>query len=189
MIFTGLFLMLLMACISFALADEVSVWDETPKTNMSSEFGKDSVALDSVKIYQDLIAQEDENAHYGFNVVGIVEGGLFVGVGTFFLAGGIYAINSKNDWLGIGNGLISAGGTMVIVALPCYLIGIPFLVYNIYAYKTSKKHAAKRDEYRDALYLYKLRQQQENRNSVQLMVTPTVNLANAGFGANAVLLF
>ena len=182
-------MILLMACILFAQTDEATVVSLLPKTSISEELGNDSKALDSVKIYKDLIAQEDDKSHYGFNVAGIVEGAVFVGVGTFFLVGGIYAINSKNDWLGIGDGLISAGGTMLISALPCYLIGIPFLVYNICAYKTSKKHAAKRDEYRDALYLYKLRQQRKEHNSVQLMVIPTINMANAGFGANALLQF
>ena len=183
------FLMLLMACISFALADEVSIWNELPKTKVSSEFVKDSVSLDSVKIYQDLIAQEDEKSHYGINIAGIVEGSIFVGVGTFFLAGGIYAINSNDDWLGFGNGLLDARGTMLVIAVPLYLVGIPFLVYHIGAYKTCKKHAAKRDEYRDALYLYKLRQQQNEHSSVQLMVIPRIDVANAGFGANAMLFF
>jgi hypothetical protein len=52
-----------------------------------------------------------------------------------------------------------------------------------------KKHATKRDEYKEALDRYKVRMQEEGWKSVQFMVVPTLNLAKASFGANAVLQF
>jgi len=183
------FLVLLMAFISFAQANETSVWDVSPNTSMSSEFGKKQEALDSVKIYNDLIALEDKESSCAWDVVGIVVGGSFVGAGSFFLASGIYYINKKgnDEWGDVGSSL--AGGLMMLIAVPFYIAGIPILVNNIGDYRTHKKHAAKRDEYQEALDRYKLRQQQEERHSVQLMVIPTVNLAKASFGANAILLF
>ena len=43
---------------------------------------------DSVQIYNNLIADENLESHYGPNVAGMVIGGLLVGGGTFFLVGG-----------------------------------------------------------------------------------------------------
>ena len=47
----------------------------------------------------------------------------------------------------------------------------------------------KRDKYQEALDRYKVRMQEEGWKSVQLTVVPTLNLAKASFGANAVLQF
>ena len=45
---------------------------------------------DSTKIYEHLIDMEDEDAHYGRNILGIVGGTTLVGLGTACLFGGIY---------------------------------------------------------------------------------------------------
>jgi len=68
-------------------------------------------------------------------------------------------------------------------------LGIPVLIYNIHKYNVRKEHAIKRDEYKEALDRYKVRMQEEGWKSVQFMVVPTLNLAKASFGANAVLQF
>lgn len=185
------FFFLLVAGISFALANEQLGVQDMPKTDVTPEVKPVYylVELDSVDIYKELIELENKDASYGANVEGIVFGGGLVGVGTFFLVNAIYAVNksSDNGWDEVANGV--AGGVLFGIAIPFYLLGLPVLIYNIHKYNVHKKHALKRDEYQEALDRYKLRKEQEERNSVQLMVVPTLNLANAGFGANAVLLF
>ena len=52
---------------------------------------------DSVQIYNNLIADENLESHYGPNVAGMVIGGLLVGGGTFFLVGGIYGVCYSSD--------------------------------------------------------------------------------------------
>ena len=146
-------------------------------------------------IYKELIELEDKDASYGANIEGIVFGGGLVCVGTFFLAIGIYAINETSDsddgWGEVVNRAVggAAGGAALGISIPFYLLGIPVLIYNINKYKVHKKHAIKRDEYKEALDRYKVRMQEEGWKSVQLTVVPTLNLAKASFGANAVLQF
>jgi hypothetical protein len=184
------FLFLLVAGLSFALANEQPDLHVMPETNVPSK-GEYVylVELDSIDIYKELIERENKDASYGANVEGIVFGGGLVGVGTFFLVTAIYAVNkSSNDgWDEVGNHL--AGGVAFGIAISFYLFGVPVLAYNIYKYNVHKKHAIKRDEYKGALDRYKVRMQQEGWKSVQLNVVPTLNLAKASFGANAVLQF
>lgn len=184
------FFFLLVAGISFALANEQPDLHGMPETNVPSK-GEYVylVELDSVDIYKELIERENKDTSYGANIEGIVFGGGLVGVGTFFLVTAIYAVNKSSDdgWDEAGNHL--AGGVAFGIAIPFYLLGVPVLIYNIHKYNVRKEHALKRDEYQEALDRYKAKKTQEERNSVQLMVVPTLNLANAGFGANAVLLF
>ena len=62
---------------------------------------------DSVQIYNNLIADENLESHYGPNVAGMVIGGLLVGGGTFF---SVVAVNAASDadWLSaVGVGLFS----------------------------------------------------------------------------------
>ena len=79
------FFFLLVAGISFALANEQLGVQDMPKTDVPSE-GEYVylVELDSVDIYKELIERENKDASYGANIEGIVFGGGLVGVGTFF---------------------------------------------------------------------------------------------------------
>jgi hypothetical protein len=186
-----LFLILLVAGLSFAFADEQPSLRDLPKTDVTPEVEPVYylVELDSVDIYKELIELENKDASYGANVEGIVFGGGLVGVGTFFLVNAIYAVNKSSDdgWDEAGNHL--AGGVAFGIAIPFYLLGVPVLIYNIHKYNVRKEHALKRDEYKEALDRYKVRMQQEGWKSVQLNVVPTLNLAKASFGANAILSF
>ena len=184
------FLFLLVAGLSFALANEQSDLHGMPEANVPSE-GEYVylVELDSVDIYKELIELEDKESSYGANIEGIVFGGGLVCVGTFFLVSAIYAINKKSDdsWDEAFDRV--AGGVSIGISIPFYLLGIPVLAYNIHKYNVRKEHAIKRDKYQEALDRYKVRMQEEGWKSVQLTVVPTLNLANASFGANAILSF
>lgn len=184
------FLFLLVVGMSCVFANEQLGVQDMPKTDVPSE-GEYVylVELDSIDIYKELIEQENKDTSYGANIEGIVFGGGLVGVGTFFLVTAIYAVNKSSDdgWDEAGNHL--AGGVAFGIAIPFYLLGVPVLIYNIHKYNVRKEHALKRDEYQEALDRYKAKKTQEERNSVQLMVVPTLNVAKASFGANAILLF
>ena len=191
------FLILLVAGLSFTFADETPDLRELPKTEASSEVENVYylVELDSTDIYKELIELENKDASYGANIEGIVFGGGLVCVGTLFLAIGIYAINETSDsddgWGEVVNRAAggAAGGAALSISIPFYLLGIPVLAYNIHKYNVRKEHAIKRDKYQEAFDRYKVRMQQEGWKSVQLTVVPTLNLAKASFGANAILSF
>ena len=191
------FLFLLVAGLSFTFADETPDLRELPKTETSSEVENVYylVELDSVDIYKKMIELENKDASYGANIEGIVFGGGLVCVGTFFFVIGIYAINETSDsddgWGEVVNRAVggAAGRVALSISIPFYLLGIPVLAYNIHKYNVRKEHAIKRDKYQEAFDRYKVRMQQEGWQSVQLRVVPTLNLANASFGANAILSF
>jgi len=191
------FLILLVAGMSFAFADDMSDFRGVPETEASSEVENVYylVELDSTDIYKELIELENKDASYGANIEGIVFGGGLVCVGTFFLAIGIYAINETSDsddgWGEVVNRAAggAAGGAALSISIPFFLLGIPVLAYNIHKYNVRKEHAIKRDKYQEAFDRYKVRMQQEGWKSVQLTVVPTLNLAKASFGANAILSF
>ena len=135
---------------------------------------------DSVQIYNNLIAEENDDSHYGPNVAGMVIGGLLVGGGTFF---SVVAVNAASDadWLSaVGAGLFTAA------SVPFYLVGLPVFLYNTYKFAVRKGHANRRDEYIDALKRYKERQRE---SSVEWMLVPSVDLANAGGGLNLLVAF
>lgn len=185
------FLFLLVAGLSFALANERSDLHGMPKTNIPSE-GEYVylVELDSVDIYKELIELENKESSCAMDVVGIVVGSGITGVGAGLLGIGLYTIFSNSNPQSIGDSFDqAAGGFLILASIPVLLIGIPVLVVNIGDYKVHKKHAMKRDKYQEALDRYKVRMQEEGWKSVQLMVVPTLNLAKASFGANAVLQF
>ena len=134
---------------------------------------------DSVQIYNNLIADENLESHYGPNVAGMVIGGLLVGGGTFF---SVVAVNAASDadWLSaVGAGLFTAA------SVPFYLVGLPIFLYNTYKFAVRKGHANRRDEYIDAHKRYKERRE----NSVQWTIVPSVDLANAGGGLNLLVTF
>jgi hypothetical protein len=185
------FFFLLVAGISFALANEQLGVQDMPKTDVPSE-GEYVylVELDSVDIYKELIAQEDKESSCAMDIVGIVVGGSITGFGAFLVGTGLYAIFSNSNSQSMDDAFDQLGGALAILAsVPVLLIGIPVMIVNIGDYKVHKKHAMKRDEYQEALDRYKVRMQEEGWKSVQFMVVPTLNLAKASFGANAVLQF
>ena len=144
----------------------------------NDHLGKNNV--DSLAIYYDLIAEENDDSHYGPNVAGMVIGGLLVGGGTFF---SVVAVNAASDadWLSaVGAGLFTAA------SVPFYLVGLPVFLYNTYKFAVRKGHANRRDEYIDALKRYKERQRE---SSVEWMLVPSVDLANAGGGLNLLVAF
>lgn len=185
------FLILLVAGLSFAFANEQPNLHGMPETNVPSK-GKYVylVELDSVDIYKELIELEDKESSCAMDIVGIAVGGSITGFGAFLVGSGLYAIFSNSNSQSIGDSFDrAAGGLLILASIPVLLIGIPVMVVNIGDYKVHKKHAMKRDKYQEALDRYKVRMQEEGWKSVQLMVVPTLNLAKASFGANAVLQF
>ncbi len=185
------FFFLLVAGLSLTLANEQLGVQDMPKTDVPSE-GEYVylVELDSVDIYKELIALEDKESSCAMDVVGIVVGGGITGLGATLVGFGLYAMFSNSDPQSLDESSKGfAGGLIILASVPVLLLGIPVLLNNIGDYKAHKKHAIKRDEYQEALDRYKVRKQQEEKTSVQLMVVPTLNLAKASFGANAVLQF
>ena len=185
------FLFLLVAGLSFALANEQPDLHGMPETKVPSK-GEYVylVELDSVDIYKELIAQEDAESSCVMDVVGIVVGSGITGVGAGLLGLGLYAMFSSSDSQSLDGSSKGFAGTLLLLAsVPVLLLGIPVIVNNVGDYKMHKKHAMKRDKYQEALDRYKVRMQEEGWKSVQFMVVPTLNLAKANFGANAVLQF
>ena len=182
------FLFFLVVSVSFCYAGD----SDRPLVEIVSESNatmekNDNVKLDSIEIYKELIAKEDKEASYGSHIVGIVFGGGFTAVGTIFLACGFLAANERSEgWDKVGNSI--AGGVLIGIAIPFYLLGIPILAYNIYQYNVHKNHAIKRDEYLDALTRYYLKKQL-GEDGVQLILVPAVDLVGARIGANAILRF
>ena len=119
--------------------------------------------IDSAEIYQDLIAEENLDANYTPNVVGIVFGSVFTGTGTFFLSFGVYGFFYKyskpESFSDIGGSALSLISTFC--SIPMFSIGIPLLVHNINKYSSRKNHAEKRNEYIRAYKRYK--KQKEER--------------------------
>ena len=185
------FFFLLVAGLSFALANEQPDLHGMPETKVPSK-GEYVylVELDSVDIYKELIAQEDAESSCVMDVVGIVVGSGITGVGAGLLGLGLYAMFSSSDSQSLDGSSKGFAGTLLLLAsVPVLLLGIPVIVNNVGDYKMHKKHAMKRDKYQEALDRYKVRMQEEGWKSVQFMVVPTLNLAKANFGANAVLQF
>lgn len=174
-----LLFVLLNLLLGFAQAEERTHSGESSPTG-NEEFSV-SVKEDSSAIYRDLIAEEALQADLRPNVTGMIFGGVYVGMGAGFLAGGIVTLNSFAD----ESFYRVLGATFIVVAVPFYLVGFPILISNIYEYAVNKGHANRRDEYADALKRYKQRQ----GNPVQISIFPTVNLANNSIGLGTALLF
>ena len=186
------FLILLVAGLSFTFADETPDLRELPKTEASSEVENVYylVELDSVDIYKELIAQEDKESSCVMDVVSIVVGSGITGVGAGLLGIGLYAMFDSSNQQSFDGAFNRVGGFFVILAsVPVLLLGIPVIVNSVGDYKMHKEHAIKRDKYQEAFDRYKVRMLQEGWQSVQLRVVPTLNLANASFGVNAILSF
>ena len=92
---------------SVALASDLSLFD--------TQIAKDIqlTEIDSTEIYQNLIAEENFDANYTPNVVGIVFGSVFTGTGTFFLVGGILGGNYSSGDAGDEIATKIAGGVLL----------------------------------------------------------------------------
>ena len=165
----------------FANAEETTLANGELPLKQGEELSTGGVD-DSLSIYNALIVEESLNADYRSNVTGMIFGGVYVGLGSGLLAGGIGLLNSFGD----ESFYRLLGVTFIVVAIPFYLVGVPILISNIDEYRDCKVHANRRDEYIDALKRYKERQ---SENSMQWMLVPSVNLANAGGGLNLLVAF
>ena len=119
-------------------------------------------------------------------MVGIVFGSVFTGTGTFFLVGGILGGNYSSGDTGDEIATKIAGGVLLGISIPFLAIGVPLLAYNIYQYNVRKNHANKRDEY---IRAYKRYESKKKKESVQWMMFPVVDFANANASLNAVVTF
>ncbi|MFA6836645.1 MAG: hypothetical protein WCR04_09635, partial [Fibrobacteraceae bacterium] len=144
---------------------------------------------DSTEKYNYLIAYENADARYGRNIAGMIVGGVLTGVGVTFLVGGLTIGNDKSDDVGETLGNAIAGAFMLLLSVPCNLVGIPVLTVNTYYFIVHKNHAIKRDKYRESLKRYKQRKESEDSDAVQLMIVPSVNFANASGGLNLLVAF
>ena len=146
---------------------------------------------DSTKIYEHLIDMEDEDAHYGRNILGIVGGTTLVGLGTACLFGGIYFLRrhdkENNRWDEFVDE--STGFVALIFSIPLYMAGIPILAYNVYTYSLRKEHAKKRDVYKRDLKYYNMRHHREKGASVQMSLFPPVDFIHSGGGLNLLMAF
>ncbi|MBO5422953.1 MAG: hypothetical protein J6A06_04100 [Fibrobacteraceae bacterium] len=144
--------------------------------------------IDSAEIYQNLIAEENLDANYTQNVVGIVFGSVFTGTGTFLLSFGVYGFFYKyskpESFSDIGGSALSLISTFF--SIPMLSIGIPLLVHNINKYSSRKNHAEKRNEY---IRAYKRYKKQKEETSLQIMLLPSINFAHNAAGLSAVVAF
>ena len=136
-----------------------------------------STEIDSVEFYEDLSREYGKDASYIPNSIGIAISAPLTVLGTIFVFAGIPQA-SDSGFKGVGGAIAIFAGLHVLGA------GLPILLYNIRRYHTHKKHAEKRDEYKEAAERYKTK-----RNSTQIKLVPSIDLANAGAGINATILF
>ena len=157
-------------CSAFAMDNQHSSADSSIPLNTSTE-------IDSVEFYEDLSREYGKDASYIPNSIGIAISAPLTVLGTIFVFAGIPQAGDS--------GFKGAGGAIAIFAgLHVLGAGLPILLYNIRRYHTHKKHAEKRDEYKEAAERYKTK-----RNSTQIKLVPSIDLANAGAGINATILF
>ena len=167
---------------------------------------------DSVAIYRELIKQENAQANYKSSQAGIVVGaGLAIGGGIWFAT--VWdrhqawkrdfdaRMRARPDTLPISEiftplgDAIEASGHKVTFAVEGFmslsiaLAGAAIFGFSVKAYNSRKAHAAKRDEYQDSLERLQRRREEEERNSAQVLLVPTVDVANSGAGLNLAILF
>ena len=180
--FSFLFFMSVFLLHTFTFANDFQTLSEKSSKNIQL------TEIDSAEIYQDLIAEENLDANYTPNVVGIVFGSVFTGTGTFFLSFGVYGFFYKyskpESFSDIGGSALSLISTFF--SIPMLSIGIPLLVHNINKYSSRKNHAEKRNEY---IRAYKRYKKQKEETSLQIMLLPSINFAHNAAGLSAVLVF
>ncbi len=141
-------------------------------------------APDIVEYYTKLIKQEADQAHYGANIFGIAFSGILIGAGIGFWLSVPYVHDHDPDaWLDLGPAVAAIFGSISLS------LGVPVFAYNIYAYHSHKKHADRRDAYRDELERRLGRKPAEERTGAQVLLVPTVDVANSGAGLNLAILF
>ena len=179
----NIILAFLLVCALFgnAFAQTKSPWHETWNITRHNEtsINNTNMEIDSVEFYEKLIEKYNEDASYSQNVFGIIIGAPLSFVGSIFFIAGLYQANTSS-------GLKRAGGGIAVIgSIPLLLIGVPVYIYNRNKYSEHKRNAEIRDDYQKALNKYK-----SKKKSAQLIIAPTINLANAGGGGiNAVLQF
>ena len=166
---------------SVALASDLNSFD--------TQIAKDLqlTEIDSAEIYQNLIAEENLDANYTPNVVGIVIGSVFTGIGTLWFFNGLQCYFDKYsnpETSGDMNDVL--GFISIYLSIPPFSIGIPLLVHNINKYSNRKNHAEKRDEY---IRAYKRYKSKKKNTSVQWMIFPSVDFVNSNASLNAVVMF
>ena len=139
--------------------------------------------IDSTEIYQNLLSKEYVDTNYVPNLVGISFGSFLTGTGTFFLSLSIYAFDFNEDF---SKEITSGVGTAMLTSAAIIALGVPILVYNIRKYNERMVIANKRNEYYKA---YKRYESKKKKESVQWMIFPAVDFANANAGLNAVVTF
>ena len=179
--FSFLFFMSVFLLHTFTFANDFQTLSEKSSKNIQL------TEIDSAEIYQNLIAEENLDANYTPNVVGIVFGSVFTGTGTFFLSFGVYGFFYKyskpESFSDIGGSALSLISTFF--SIPMLSIGIPLLVHNINKYSNRKNHAEKRDEY---IRAYKRYESKKKNKSVQWMIFPSVDFVNSNASLNAVVI-
>ena len=128
--------------------------------------------------YEDSIREYSKEASYIPNVIGIIIGIPLTIAGSVFFFAGLSEVQTNSILAGL------AVAAIIFVVAPVLLIGVPLLVYNYNKYQVHKKNADKRDEYKEALDRYKQKQ-----HSIEVAITPVINLAGSSIGINAILRF
>ena len=161
--------------------------------NPNTEFnnGKSTVVIDSIAIYYKMINLEHAEAKYTANAVGMVGGGLLTALGIACI---ISANNTEKSYDNskskfendLSNSIASSTKKIAAIAGVIFILGgLPIFIYNLNTYSDRKKHAEYRDTLKKSLERYIAK-----KKSAQLIIVPTINLANAGGGGiNAVLQF
>ena len=143
-----------------------------------------AITPEEVENYRKLIKREADQARYGANIFGIAFSGILIGAGIGFLVSVPYVHDpDPDDWLDLAPAVAATFGFMSLS------LGVPVFAFNIYAYHSHKKHAARRDAYRDELERRLGRKPAEERSSAQVLLVPTVDVANSGAGLNLAILF
>ena len=166
---------------SVALASDLNSFD--------TQIAKDIqlTEIDSTEIYQNLIAEENLDANYTPNVVGIVIGSFFTGIGTLWLFNGLQCYFDKYSNPETSGDMDDVLGFISIYfSIPFFSVGIPIFIYNNNKYLSRKNHAEKRDEY---IRAYKRYESKKKNKSVQWMIFPSVDFVNSNASLNAVMLF
>lgn len=144
-----------------------------------------AITPEEVENYRKLIKREADQARYGANIFGIAFSGILIGAGIGFLVSVPYVHDpDPDDWLDLAPAVAATFGFMSLS------LGVPVFAFNIYAYHSHKKHAARRDAYRDELERRLGRKpKEEERAGAQVLLVPTVDVANSGAGLNLAILF
>ena len=175
--FSFLFFMSVFLLHTFTFANDFQTFSEKSSKNIQL------TEIDSAEIYQNLLSNEYVDTNYVPNLVGISLGSILVGHGIFFLSLSIYAFDFNEDF---SKEITSGVGTAMLTSAAIIALGVPILVYNIRKYNERMVIANKRNEYYKA---YKRYESKKKKESVQWMMFPVVDFANANASLNAVMLF